>query len=314
MRHFRTSLLLVALSLVLGCESKPALPKIGYAQMFLDPTLDKAKQGFYDALKEGGFENGKTVEIIERNAQGDNATLNQSLEYFIAQKVALIATNPTVATIAAVQRAKEIPICMMVSPRPDLAGLTDANGNAPPNLSGAFETLDYIDTSVALIKQMFPNAKRVGTIYNSSEPNAMNALGRLRKMCQSLGLELIEAGAVSSNETQAVAISLLNRGIDVFFALPDNVVFASFETIHQTFMPKKIPIVSSEAGLVERGALMAYGADFYEWGRLAGEKAVRILKGEKNVPPDEIKVRKRVYNEKTLRELGLSVPNGFEKL
>ncbi|MCS6989832.1 MAG: ABC transporter substrate-binding protein [Chloroherpetonaceae bacterium] len=314
MRHFRPLLLLVALPFFLGCESKPSLPKIGYAQMFLDPTLDKAKQGFYDALKAGGFENGKNVEIIERNAQGDNATLNQSIEYFIAQKVALIATNPTVATIAAVQRTKDIPICMMVSPRPDLAGLTDSNGNPPPNLSGAFETLDYIDASVALIKQAFPNAKRVGTIYNSSEPNAVNALGRLRKMCQTLGLELVEAGAVSSNETQQVAMSLLSRGIDVFFALPDNVIFASFETIYQTFMPKKIPIVSSEAGLVERGALMAYGADFYEWGKLAGEQAVRILKGEKHVPPVEIAVRKRVYNEKTARELGLSVPNAFEKI
>lgn len=299
--------------LSIGCAPKPALPKVGYAQMFVDATLDKAKAGFFDALKENGFENGKTIEVIERNAQGDNATLNQAIEYFIAEKVALIATNPTVATIAAVQRTKEIPICMMVAPRPDLAGLTDENGNIPPNLSGTYETLAYIDTSVALIKQVFPNAKRIGTIYNSSEPNAVNAVGRLRKMCESLGLTLIEAGAVSSNEAQQVALSLLNRNIDVFFALPDNIIFASFETIYQTLMPKKIPIVSSEVGLVERGALMAYGADFYAWGKQAGEKAARILKGEKDVKPDEVKLRKRIYNEKTLKELGLSVPNGFEK-
>ncbi len=305
--------LLSCVALGFGCAPKPSLPKVGYAQMFVDATLDKAKAGFYDALKEGGFEHGKTITIIERNAQGDNATLNQAIEYFVSEKVALIATNPTIATIAAVQRTKEIPICMMVAPRPDLAGLTDENGNAPPNLSGTYETLAYIDTSVALIKQVFPNAKRVGTIYNSSEPNAVNAVGRLRKTCERLGLTLVEAGAVASNEAQPVALSLLNRNIDVFFALPDNIIFASFETIYQTLMPKKIAIVSSEAGLVERGALMAYGADFYAWGKQAGEKAVRILNGETNVPPDEVKVRRRIYNEKTLKELGLSVPNGFEK-
>jgi putative ABC transport system substrate-binding protein len=307
------ALWLICLALGMGCAPKSSLPKVGYAQMFVDATLDKAKQGFYDALKEGGFENGKNIEIIERNAQGDNATLNQAIEYFISEKVALIATNPTIATIAAVQRTKEIPICMMVAPRPDLAGLTDENGNAPQNLSGTYETLAYIDTSVALIKQVFPNAKRVGTIYNSSEPNAVNAVERLRKMCERLGLTLVEAGAVASNESQQVAMSLLNRNIDVFFALPDNIIFSSFETIYQTLTPKKIPIVSSEAGLVERGALMAYGADFYAWGRQAGQKAVRILKGEKNVPPDEVRLRKRIYNENTLKEIGLSVPNGFEK-
>jgi ABC-type uncharacterized transport system, periplasmic component len=114
-----------------SCAPKSSLPKVGYAQMFVDATLDKAKQGFFDALKEGGFENGKNIQVIERNAQGDNATLNQTIEYFISEKVALIATNPTIATIAAVQRTKEIPICMMVAPRPDLAGLTDEQGNAP---------------------------------------------------------------------------------------------------------------------------------------------------------------------------------------
>lgn len=305
--------LLSFVMLGMGCAPKSSLPKVGYAQMFVDATLDKAKQGFYDALKEGGFENGKTIDVIERNAQGDNATLNQTIEYFISEKVALIATNPTISTIAAVQRTKEIPICMMVAPRPDLAGLTDENGNAPQNLSGTYETLAYIDTSVALIKQVFPNAKRVGTIYNSSEPNAVNAVGRLRKTCERLGLTLVEAGAVASNESQQVALSLLDRNIDVFFALPDNIIFASFETIYQTLTPKKIAIVSSEAGLVERGALMAYGADFYAWGKQAGAKAVRILKGETDVRPDEVKLRKRIYNESTLKDLGLSVPNGFEK-
>ncbi len=314
MQAYRFLALLVScVVLSVGCAPKASLPKVGYVQMFVDATLDKAKQGFFDALKEGGFEHGKTIQVLERNAQGDNATLNQAIEYFISEKVALIATNPTVATIAAVQRTKEIPICMMVAPRPDLVGLIDEQGNAPPNLSGTFETLAYIDTSVALIKQVFPNAQRVGTIYNSSEPNAVNAVKRLRQTCEQLGLTLVEASAVSSNEVQQVALSLFNRNIDVFFALPDNLIFASFETIYQTLMPKHIPIVSSEVGLVERGALMAYGADFYAWGKQAGEKAVRILKGEKFVQPDEVKIRKRIYNEKTLQQLGLTLPTGFEK-
>lgn len=281
--------------------------------MFVDATLDKAKQGFFDALKEKGFENGKTIEVIERNAQGDNATLNQSLEYFISQQVSLIATNPTVATIAATQRTQTIPICMMVAPRPDLAGLADERGNPPQNLSGVYETLGYIDTSITLIKQIFPSAKRVGTIYNSSEPNAVNAVSRLKKTCERLGLELVEAGAIASNESQQVALSLLEKNIDVFFALPDNIIFSSFETIYQTLTPKKIPIVSSEVGLVERGAFMAYGADFYEWGKQAGYVAARMLRGEKNIPPDEVKTRKRIYNENALKELGLSVPIGFSK-
>ncbi|MBC8042670.1 MAG: ABC transporter substrate-binding protein [Rhizobacter sp.] len=306
------------LFLIGGCggntDKASAVPVVGFVQSFEDATIDEARKGFYAALKEGGFEDGKTVKIIYRNAQGDAATLNQILDYFIGENVALLATNTTVPTITAVQKTNKIPVCMMVAPRPDIAGLALADGSTPPNLSGTFETLAYIDTSVALIKQVFPQAKRVGTIFNSSEPNSVNSVGRLRKMCASLGLELLEGSVTSSNETQQVVASLIDQKIDVFFALPDNIIFASFETVYKTASDKKIPIVSSEAGLVQRGAFIAYGADLYLWGKQAGESAVKILKGEKPPAPDEVRVRKRIYSQTAATLLGLTPPQGFEKL
>ncbi|WP_169304779.1 ABC transporter substrate-binding protein [Chloroherpeton thalassium] len=290
------------------------MPKIGYVQMLEDATIDEAKRGFFDALAEAGYEKDKNIKIDIQNAQNDMVLLNQILDKFIADKVSLIAANTTVATIAAVQKTKDIPVCMMVAPRPDIAKLTDKEGNAPANLCGTFETLDYIDTSIALIKQVFPQAKKVGTVFNFTEPNSINARTRLQLMCDSLGLELVEASLASSNETQQVVESVLANDVDVFFALPDNIIFSSFETVYKLTSEKNIPIVSSEMGLVKRGAFIAFGADFYEWGKQAGESAVHVLKGEQNVKPTEVKIRKRVYNEETAQALGLTPPEGFEKL
>lgn len=313
---FRTALFsLILLLTVSACQQKEkGVPSIGYLQIIEDATLDEAKRGFFDALKESGFEAGKTLQVDEQNAHGDMVLLNQILDKFIQNKVDLIAANTTVATIASAQKTKEIPVCMMVAPRPDIAKLTKADGSVQPNLCGTYETLAYIDTSVVLIKQVFPNVKRVGTVFNFAEPNSMNARNRLKATCDSLGLELVEASVASSNETQQVAASVMAKNVHVFFALPDNIIFASFETVYKLASDKKIPIVSSEMGLVRRGAVMAYGADFYEWGKQAGMSAARVLKGEKDVKPDEVKIRKRVYNEAVAKALNITMPAEFEKI
>jgi putative ABC transport system substrate-binding protein len=321
------SLTLLALATLVGSCSKPApdtrlaAPTVGFVQYIEDATVDEARKGFYDALAEGGYsDSAGTVKIVYRNAQGDAPTLNQILDYFVAQKVDLIGANTTLAMITAANKTSTIPIFMMVAPSPEIAKLTkaDAVGKqvGPANLYGTYETLAYIDTSIALIKQVFPAAKRVGSIFNSSEPNSVNSMERLRTRCKELGLELVEQSVASSNETQQAMTSLLGKGVDVFFALPDNIIFSSFETVYKQASDKKIPIVTSEAGLVKRGAFIAYGADFYQWGHQAGVSAAKYLKSRdpKDAALEIVAVRKRVFNPKTAAALGIAAPAGFEPL
>ena len=138
-------------------SSKSTIPTIAFLDAFQDETLAQAKKGFFDALTENGYnEDKKNIHIIYRNAQGDIPTLTQACDYFISEKVDLIAANTTISTITAVQKTKTIPVCMMVAPSPELAGLIDKNGKAPVNLFGVYETLNYIDTSVSIIKYLYP--------------------------------------------------------------------------------------------------------------------------------------------------------------
>lgn len=279
-----------------------------------DETLEQAKKGFFDALKDSGYsEKDKTLEVIYRNAQGDQPALLQACDYLISKNVSLIATNPTLSTIATVQKTNEIPVFMMVSPRPDLAGLTDKNGNAPKNLFGVYETLEYIDTSMMLIKQVIPSAKRIGTIYNQSEPQSVDALNEIKKSCEREGLELLAMPVNNSNETQLVVESLLGKKIDAFFALPDNVVFASMETIVKSCDAATVPVFTSEEGLVKRGAIAAFGADMYQWGYQSGQQAAEFLKrhSTNNLHPEIVKVRRKVFNAKKAKEYRMSFDGTF---
>jgi putative tryptophan/tyrosine transport system substrate-binding protein len=291
------------------------IPVIGFLDFIEDPTIALAKKGFFDALEEGGFsEKNNTITVEYANAQGDIPVLGQACDLLISKKPTLLATNITLPTITAVKRTKDIPVFMMVAPRPDIAGLTDANGRAPSNLFGVYETLDYLDTAVTIIKTLLPSVKTVGTIYNQSEPQSVDAFNRLKKGCERAGMKLEVLPVNNSSETQLVMQALLSKNIDAFFALPDNVIFASFETALAACDKKNVPIFTSEAGLVARGAVASFGADFYEWGYQSGKQAAQFLKTGKTdgLTPEIVVKRKRIYNVEHAAKFSIVPDSSFE--
>src|SRR5664279_5640279 len=93
---------------IAGCNQRDSnIPVVGFVDAFQDNTIEQAKTGFIDALQKNGFDEAKgTLKIIYRNAQGNIPTLTQVIKYFISEKVSLIATNPSLSTITAVQNTK----------------------------------------------------------------------------------------------------------------------------------------------------------------------------------------------------------------
>lgn len=321
-RLMTRALIALVIGFLVSCTNNASretgtIPVIGFLDAFQDETIDQAKQGFFKALATHGFsEDSGTIKVIYRNAQGDIPTLTQAVDFFISEEVTLIATNATLATITAAQKTSVIPVCMMVAPTPEMAGLTDSTGKAPGNLFGVYETLAYIDTSVALIRQVLPSVKVIGTVFNQAEPQSMAALSVIKDQCNRAGMKLISLPVNNSSETQLVVNSLLSKNIEVFFAMPDNTIFASFETIAKICNDKNIPIFTSEAGLVKRGALAAYGADIFEWGFQAGEQAALFLRQSsmKELQPELLKVRKRIYNEDMATKYNIIFPSPFEPI
>jgi putative ABC transport system substrate-binding protein len=294
---------LLFLSVVLfqvSCQNPRKGIAVGFLDAFKDETLEQAHKGFCDALAANGFVSGKNDFSIEyRNAQGDVPTLVQACDYFTSVQVTAIAANPTVSTITAVQHGKGIPVCMMVSPEPVLAGLCTDSLHYPKQLFGVYETQDYIDTSVMLMKTLVPDIQSLAVLYNMAEVQSVLALKRMKVLCEALHINLTSRGINQSSEVQQAMLSMLQESPDAFFALPDNSVFAAFETIVRTCDKKNIPVFTSESGLVKRGALAAYGADMYRWGYQSGEQMAAYLKNPSVLPkPVLLKGRIKMMNRK----------------
>ena len=317
----KSCLPIVLFALVLfscGPSKKSDVPVVGFVDYLEDATLSQARTGFTDALKKNGFsEEDKTIKIEYRNAQGSLPTLTQIVNYFVSEPVDLLATCTTLSTLTSVQKTKTIPIFGMVSPTPELMKVLDANGKAPANLLGTMEDLKYIDTSFNIIPQLLkPKGEKlvIGMIYNQAEPQSADAMQHIKQLSDAAGITLIALPLNTSADAQLVTRSLLSKNIDAFFANPDNTVFASFETILKNCNAANVPIFTSEAGLVQRGAVAAFGADIYQWGYQAGEQAAQFLKTGKTdgLQREMVKVRKRVYNADAAKKYKLAVPANFE--
>lgn len=295
-------------------------PVIGFVDAFEDSTIKQAKDGFLDALKAEGFsEEAKTINFVYRNAQGNIPILTQIVQYFISQNVTLMATCPTLSTVTAMQNTKEIPVFMMVAPTPKIMEVEDASGNPPANLFGVGENLEYIDTSFALITKLVkPKGEqlRVGMIYNQAEPNSVVAFQRLEGLAKAFGVTLVALPVNATADAQLVTGALLNENIDAFFANPDNTVFGAFETILKSCNEANVPIFTSEAGLVARGAVAAYGADLYQWGFQAGQQAATFLKNNstEGLKWEMVQKRIHVYNPESAKRFGIQVPEQFEAI
>jgi putative ABC transport system substrate-binding protein len=257
--------------------------------------------------------------VIYRNAQGNIPTLTQIVNYFISENVTLIGTCPSIATITAIQNTQTIPVFMTVSPTPERMQVITKQGEVPKNLLGVGDDIDYIDTAFLLIPKLIkPKGKniRVGMIFNQSEPQSVDAIRRIEELAKANSIELVSLPVNATTEVQLVTGSLLSKDVDVFFANPDNTVFASFETIVQSCNDQKVPIITSEAGLVDRGALAAYGADMYQWGYQTGQQAATLLRtgSTQGLQWQLVKVRKRVYNPEVASRFGFTMPADYQSI
>ena len=161
------SILLVILMVttLTGCGEKRAKFVVGICQFVQDEPLDKATQGFMDALKE---ELGDEVTFINNNGSGESANCSVICNDFVTDKVDLIMANATPALQTAVSATGSIPILgTSVTNYESALGISLVNGATGSNVSGTTDLAD-LEAQAQMIIDLVPDAKKVGIIYCSS--------------------------------------------------------------------------------------------------------------------------------------------------
>src|SRR4030043_534616 len=284
LRSISILLLIVSPSFSFAQEtSKKTSHRIGVTQTVSFQDFDADANGFEKALAEAGFKEGIHVIYDRQNAQGDLGNAQAIAQKFFNTKVDLMHSIATPSSQAVVKLIKNISI--IFSSVTDPVGAELIPKTSPPGTKTGTNVTGVSDRSPVLLQfemytKFFPKAKKWGTIYNPGDPKSILYIKEMREAAKKLGVELIEATISSSGEALQTVQSLAGRAQAIHITF-DYIAISSFDTIVKICNEKKIPLFGGDLKCVSRGAMAAYGWDYFQIGHAAGRKAAQILKGEK---------------------------------
>lgn len=300
----------LAVSLLAGC-GKEEVYKIGVNQLVTHAALDASYQGFVDALADAGYVDGENIVIDYQNAQGDQSNANTIATKLVNDNNDLILAIATPSAQAVANATKDIPILITAVTDPAGSGLVASNEAPGGNVSGTSD-LTPVTQQIELLTKLLPEAKTIAILYCSSESNSKIQADMAIAAAEAAGLTAIEATVSNSNEIQQVVQSLVGK-VDAIYAPTDNIIAAGMPTVAMVANDNNLPVICGEAGMVDAGGLATYGIDYYELGRMTGEQAVKIIKGEATtdsmaigyLPSEQCEL---TINEEVAAQLGITIP------
>ena len=282
--------------------------KIGILQLVQHTALDAANEGFIAALDEAGIQ----YDLDSQNASGDQSACQTVASKFANDKKDLILAIATPAAQAVAGAVTDTPVLITAVTDPTESGLVDDNQKPGGNVTGTSD-LTPVKEQIDLLKQILPDAKKVGILYCSAESNSEIQAQMAREAIEAAGMTSQDFTVSSSNEIQTVVQSMVGK-VDAIYAPTDNTIAAGMTTVGMVAGDNNLPVICGESGMVDNGGLATYGIDYYQLGYMTGQQAVRILTegaSPADMPIEYLPVEKceLTVNEETAATLGIDVSN-----
>lgn len=264
-----------------SAANEPPIP-VALMQMASQPILDEAAAGIIDALAENGYADGQQLQLTRFNAEGDMATANAMAQELTGGQYQYIITLTTTSlqAVANANRQRHVPHIFGGVSDPTKAGVGIGQDplDHPPYMVG-IGTLQPVAQSLQMAKQLNPNLKRIGVIWNPAEVNSEVCTVLARQACQKLDLELTEVTVENTAGVKEAAASIADR-VDTLWIGGDVTVLAAMDVVVKVARDAHIPVCTCMPGNAAKGALFDLGANYYEVGRSTGKLASRVLSGE----------------------------------
>ena len=283
---------------------------VGICQLVQHPALDAATEGFKQALTE---KLGDSVSFIEQNASGDSAACATICNQFVSEDVDLIMANATPALQAAAAATNSIPVlATSITDFGSALGIDDWTGVTGMNISGTSD-LAPLDGQAEIIRELFPDAKKVGILFCSGEANSLFQVDSIQPMIEALGMEVARFSFSDSNDVAAVTESACSD-CDVLYIPTDNTAASSAEAINNVALNAGVPIVCGEEGLCKGCGVATLSIDYFDLGFACGEMAAEILSEGADVSTMEIRFAPQFTKEfvaDRCAALNITVPDDF---
>ncbi|PJC88192.1 ABC transporter substrate-binding protein [Vibrio sp. HA2012] len=281
---------------------------VAVSQIVEHPALDATRQGLLDGLKAKGYEEGKNLKFEYRTAQGNPAIGVQIARQFVGERPDVLVGIATPTAQALVAATKDIPIVFTAITDPVGAKLVTNMEKPGGNVTGLSD-LSPVAQHVELIKELLPDVKTIGVVYNPGEANSVSLMKWLKESTEKQGLKLVEATALKTSDIQT-ATQVIAAQSDVIYAMIDNTVASAIEGMVVSANQAKTPVFAATTSYIDAGSIAALGFDYYQIGVQTADYVADILAGK---DPGELPVRVAkgsdiVINKTAADKLGITIP------
>ena len=284
--------------------------KVGVCQLLQHPALDAATQGFQDALTE---KLGDAVTFDVQNASGESTNCATIVNGFVSDSVDLILANATAPLQSAASATADIPILgTSVTDYATALEIADWTGVVGNNISGTSD-LAPLDQQAAMLNELFPDAKKVGLLYCSSEPNSVYQCTVIEGYLKDYGYEVTWYAFTDTNDVTSVTQSAADS-CDVLYIPTDNTAAANTEAIANVVIPAGLPVIAGEEGICAGCGVATLSISYYDLGYTTGEMGYEVLVNGADITKMVVKYAPSVtkeYNAANCEALGITIPDGY---
>ncbi|HHY61285.1 MAG TPA: hypothetical protein GX504_11750 [Clostridia bacterium] len=268
-------------------------------------------EGLRDGLALYGYFPGDNLELVVKNAQGDNGKLLSLARELVEAGVDVIMTTGRVETEAAKAAAQgsSLPIVFMGLTGLKEEGLVEDPLHPREGLTGVHN--DHAALSgkrLELLVKLLPGIRKVLVLYDPQVVPTKEALGATRDAAGKLEVELVEAAVTTAGEIAAV-LDRVGPEVQGVLLLPS--VFlesAGAEALAPLALERGLPVMGVEYTDEVRGLFAVYGIPPYDQGYQAARILAKILAGHpaEDIPVEPPAVLKLAVNMDVAARLGLT--------
>lgn len=308
----------LAATMLVGCGSDSGtvsndVKKVAIVQLVEHTSLNTIKDAFDAQMKELGYEEGKNIEYVFKNAQGDNNTAASIIQEFKGANPDVVMAIATPVAQAAAKLSTDTPVIFAAVSDPIGAKLTTNLEKPDKNITG---TSDEIQVELILDRalEINPDLKTLGVIYNKGEANSVTNIEKAKAYAKSKNIELVEATVTSVNEVQT-AINVLTSKCDAVFAPNDNTVASAMNVVGTACAKAKVPLYVGADSMVQDGGFLSVGINYEDLGKETANMVDQVLKGTKieDIPVKVFKENLNIYvNQSVLDQLGIELPDSIK--
>ena len=312
----KTVSLLLALTMLFGfasCTQQETNYSVGIVNYVQHDASDEATRGFKDALTE---KLGTKVAFKETNASNDMATCTTIITNMVSEGTDLIMAGATPVLIAAANATEDIPIvATCITDYATALEIEDWTGVTGTNVTGTADCAP-LDEQAAMIKELLPEAKSVGMIYCSSEPNSKYQVDKVKGYLEGMGITVNEYSFADSNDLAVITVEACEE-VDAIYIPTDNTVASSTGIIDNIALDAGVPVIAGEEAICLGCGIATFSISYYDIGYTAGLQAYEILENGANPATMEIEYAtdvKKMYVADRCSELGIEVPSAYVEI